>query len=211
MADVAADLDLAPPAPPTAPLTEAGRDLLFRQAHTAYRFTDRPVTDAQLVAAYELARMAPTSMNSQPLRIAVLRSEQARSQLLPLLAESNREKAASAAVCTVLAADGDFHQHLSTLAPHSPNAAAGFADPARREAFARANAHLQAGYLIVALRALGLDVGPMGGFDADGVDAEFLRGTAWRSFLVLNIGHAAPEGVRPRSPRLAAEEALAFL
>lgn len=193
-------------------LAEPGlTDRLFHEAHTAYRFTDESVDDALLTTLYHLVRQAPTAINSQPLRIVFVRTDEAKQRLLPLLAEGNRAKSASAPVVALLAYDLDFHHHLPHLAPHAPQLRDRFDDPARREETARFNATLQAGYTIIAARALGLDAGPMGGFDADGVDAEFLRGTSWRSFMVLNLGHVAPDGHRPRAPRLDTADAVRLI
>lgn len=186
-------------------------DLLFREAHTAYSFTDESVPDETLAALYDLARQAPTAMNTQPLRVLFLRSKEAKARLLPHLAEGNRAKSESAPVVAVLAADHDFHLTLPRVLPHAPRARDMFADPVRRGETADFNATLQAGYFILAARAVGLDAGPMGGFDAAGVDGEFLDGTAWRSFLVVNLGRVADGGTRPRSPRLAWDEAVSLL
>lgn len=198
---------LAEPTPLTGP-ESALADRLFRDAHTAYAFTDDPVDDAVLTALYELVRTAPTAVNSQPLRIVYVRTPEAKERLLPLLAEGNRAKSASAPAIAILAYDAEFHDHLPRLAPHAPTLRDRFADTARREETARFNATLQAGYAIIAARALGLDAGPMGGFDASAVDAEFLAGTPWRSFMVLNLGHSAPDGTRPRAPRLDPADAV---
>ena len=186
-------------------------DRLFREAHTAYAFTDEPVSDAELAEIYDLARYAPTAMNSQPLRITFIRSDEAKARLLPHLAEGNRAKAASAPVVAILSADTDFHETLPRLLPHVPNARDRFADDVAREQAALFNATLQAGYVILSIRAAGLDAGPMGGFDKAGLDAEFLSGTAQRSFLVVNIGHVAEGGTYPRSPRLEHNEAVTVL
>lgn len=184
---------------------------IFLDGHTTYRFTDEPVSDEQLAAIYELGRMAPTAMNASPLRVTFLRDD-AKARLLPHLAEGNREKSASAPVVAILAYDIDFHDQLPTLAPHSPNARDNFAgNEEAREGFARFNASLQAGYFILAARTVGLDAGPMGGFDAAGVDAEFLAGTSQRSILVVNLGTAAEDGTFPRAPRLDAETATRVL
>lgn len=184
-------------------LAEPGlTDRLFHDAHTAYRFTDEPVDDSVLSTLYDLVRQAPTAINSQPLRIVFVRTPEAKQRLMPHLAEGNRAKSESAPVVALLAYDLDFHDHLPLLVPHAPQTRDRFTDPARREETARFNATLQAGYTILAARALGLDAGPMGGFDAAGIDAEFLDGTSWRSFMVLNLGHVAPDGARPRAPRL---------
>lgn len=192
-------------------LDEGSLDLLFRGAHTAYRFTDEPVSEGELAEIYDLVRHAPTAVNSQPLRITYVRSEEAKARLLPLLNEANRPKSLSAPVVAILAADVDFHEHLPRLLPQNPAAKERFADEAARAVAARFNASIQAGYFILTVRALGLDAGPMGGFDAEGVDAEFLAGTAQKSFLVVNIGHAAPDGRFPRNPRLEHHEAVTAL
>lgn len=186
-------------------------DTLFRAAHTAYAFTDEPVTDEQLAEIYDRVRLAPTALNATPLRITFVRSAEAKARLLPRLAEGNRPKSESAPVVAILAADTDFHEHLPRLAPHMPNAKDNFADQAKREQFARFNASLQAGYFVLAVRSLGLDAGPMGGFDTAGVDAEFFAGTPLRSFLVVNIGRAAEHGTRPRQARLEHHEAVTVL
>lgn len=187
-------------------IDEAAADLLFREARTAYRFTDEPVAPEQLERLHELLRFPPTAMNSQPLRVVLLSSPEAKERLLPHLAEGNRAKSASAPLVAVLAADTDFHEHLPRLLPHAPSAKDAFADDQRREQAARFNATLQAGYFILAVRAVGLDAGPMGGFDAAGVDRHLLGDGPLRSLLVVNIGHAADDGVFPRSPRLERDE-----
>ena len=187
------------------------QDLVFREARTAYRFTDEPVTDEQLALVHDLMRFPPTAMNTQPLRIALLTDGAAKARLLPYLAEGNRAKSASAPVVAILAADTDFHEHLPRLLPHAPGARDRFADEVQREQTARFNATLQAGYFILAVRAAGLDAGPMGGFDTAGVDRDLLGDVALRSFLVVNIGHVAPDGTHPRSPRRERDEVFISL
>lgn len=186
----------------------AAADLLFRDAHTAYSFTDEPVSDAQLAEIYELMRHAPTAMNSQPLRIVFVKTEAAKGRLLPLLAEGNRAKSESAPVVAILAADTDFHEHLPRLLPMAPAARDSFSDFDKRAQHARFNATLQAGYFILAVRAVGLDAGPMRGFDANGIDAEFFADTALQSLLVVNIGHVAQGGSFPRKPHMTCDEAV---
>lgn len=186
----------------------AAADLLFRDAHTAYSFTDEPVSDAQLAEIYELMRHAPTAMNSQPLRIVFVKTEAAKGRLLPLLAEGNRAKSESAPVVAILAADTDFHEHLPRLLPMAPAARDSFSDFDKRAQHARFNATLQAGYFILAVRAVGLDAGPMRGFDANGIDAEFFADTALQSLLVVNIGHVAQGGSFPRKPHMTYDEAV---
>ncbi|MDO9486138.1 MAG: malonic semialdehyde reductase [Actinomycetota bacterium] len=192
-------------------LSQHSSDLLFRAAHTAYDFTSESVSDAELAEIYALVRYAPTALNSQPLRISYVRSEIAKSRLMPHLAEMNRPKATSAPVVAILAADLDFHEHLELLLPQKPDAKAQFADAEKRATTAALNAHLQAGYFMLAARAIGLDVGPMGGFDAAGVDAEFFGGTAHRSFLIVNLGHVSERGTFPRNPRLEHHQAVTTL
>ena len=186
-------------------------DAVFRDARTAYRFTDEPVTDRELALVHQLMQFPPTAMNTQPLRVVLLTDDAAKARLLPYLAEGNRAKSVSAPVVAILAADTDFHEHLPRLLPHAQGARDRFADEVQREQTARFNATLQAGYFILAVRAAGLDAGPMGGFDAAGVDRDLLGDGALRSFLVVNIGHVAPDGTHPRSPRLERDEVFLSL
>lgn len=197
--------------PIRASIDPASADLVFRAAHTAYGFTDQPVSDAELDRIHELMMFPPTAMNTQPLRVVLLRGDEEKARLLPYLAAGNRPKSASAPVVAVLAADTDFHDELPRLLPHAPGARDMFADDAKREQAARFNATLQAGYFILAVRAAGLDAGPMGGFDAEGVDRDLLGDGPLKSFLVVNIGHAAPDGTFPRSPRLERDEVFLTL
>jgi 3-hydroxypropanoate dehydrogenase len=181
-------------------------DRIFRDSRTAYAFTDEQVTDADLVRIAELVENPPTAMNTQPLRVVFIRSDDAKARLLPLLAEGNRPKSQSAPVVAILAADIDFHDELPRVLPHVPDAKARFADDVARERTAMFNATLQAGYFLLAVRAAGLDAGPMGGFDRDGVDREFFADGRHRSLLVVNIGHGFDDGGFPRSPRLSFDE-----
>lgn len=198
--------------PSTPPgIDERTADLLFREARTAYSFTDEPVTAAQLARLHELLAFPPTAMNTQPLRVLLLTTDEEKARLLPHLAEGNRAKASSAPVVAVLAAETDFHDELPRLLPHQPNAREMFLDDDRREQVARFNATLQAGYFILAVRAVGLDAGPMGGFDAAGVDRALLGDGSLKSFLVVNLGHVAPDGTFPRSPRLERDEVFLSL
>ena len=177
-------------------------DLLFREARTAGSFAPLDVPDAQLQAAYDLAKWGPTALNTTPLRILVVRDDEARARLASHLNEPNRDRALAAPVSLVLAADTRFHEHLPVLAPHRAGMAPALeADPARREAMARQGAWQQAGYLVVALRGVGLAVGPMAGMDTAGIDDDLLAGTGWRSILVLNLGQA--DGAQYPYPRAA--------
>jgi 3-hydroxypropanoate dehydrogenase len=185
---------------------------IFIEAHTAYMFTPEVVGDADLARIYELAKFTPTALNSQPLRITFVRTEAAKARLLPLLAETNRAKSASAPVVAVLAADTDFHEHLPVVSPQMEGARERFARNAEgRTAMAMNNAWLQAGGFILAVRAAGFDAGPMGGINAAGIDAEFFAGTPLRTFMVVNIGHVAEDGAFPRSPRLGFDQAVTLV
>jgi 3-hydroxypropanoate dehydrogenase len=185
--------------------------LLFSDAHTAYAFDSTPITDEQLSEIYELVQHAPSSMNAQPLRITFVRSPEAKARLLAQIPESNRAKSESAPVVAILAADVDFHENLPRVFPQNPGAKDRFENPEGREQFARFNASIQAGYFILAARAVGLDVGPMAGINAAGIDEEFFAGTSLKTLFIVNLGYASPEGTFPRNPRLEASEVVTVL
>ena len=187
-------------------IDESARDLLFREARTANAFTDEP-----LEAIYELVKWAPTSMNTQPLRIVVLRSEEAKARLVPLLAEGNRAKTASAPAVALLAADVDFHDELPKVFPHVPGARDLFSDEDARTGTAELNAGLQIGYLILGIRAVGLAAGPMTGFDAEAVTEEFFPDGRHRVLVAVNIGRPAENAWLDRLPRLDYDEVVTTL
>lgn len=190
----------------TTRLDSAGLDLLFREARTHFAWTDRPVTDAELREAVDLTKMAPTSVNCSPLRIVFLRSAEAKEKLKPTLSPGNVDKTMSAPVTAILAWDPAFYDQLPKLFPHA-DARAWFADDAPfAEATARLNSALQVGYFILALRAVGLDAGPMTGFDAAAVDAAFFADGSARASVLVNIGHGDASKLFPRSPRFAFDE-----
>jgi len=192
-------------------LDPTAQDVLFRAARTANAFSDEPVTDDQVQALYDLVKWAPTSMNSQPLRLVLVRSDEARTRLLTHMSPGNRAKTESAPLIAVLAADTEFHEHLPELFPHAPQAKDFFADAAARERAARNGAMLQAGYFILGVRALGLAAGPMGGYDANGLDADLLAGTTLKSIMVVNIGQPAENAWFDRLPRLEYDEVVTTL
>jgi 3-hydroxypropanoate dehydrogenase len=187
-------------------LSTDAQDLLFRQARTPNTFTDEPVTDEQIAAIYDLVKYAPTAMNTQPLRIVLVRQGEPREQLLKHMADGNREKTASAPLVAVLAADTDFHESLDRTFPHFAGAKDLFADDAGREAAARFNATLQVGYFLLGVRAAGLAAGPMTGFDAEGLDADLFAARPWKSLVVVNIGRPAEDAWSERLPRLEHDE-----
>jgi 3-hydroxypropanoate dehydrogenase len=183
-------------------LPQDAQDLLFREARTANTFTDEPVGDEQVRAIYDLVKWAPTSVNMQPLRVVLVRSDEARARLIPLLGEGNRAKTQSAPLVAILAADVDFHEHLPTVFPHVPGIKDWFADEDGRVETARFNAALQVGYFVLGVRAAGLAAGPMTGFDAPAVDREFFPDGRKRSLVVVNIGNPGANASFARSPRL---------
>lgn len=185
--------------------------VLFTDAHTAYSFEPTPVTDEQLTEIYDLLQHAPSSMNAQPLRITFVRSPEAKARLLTKIPEMNRAKSESAPVVAILAADVDFHENLPRVFPQNPGAKERFDNPEGREQFARFNAAIQAGYFILAARAVGLDAGPMAGIDAAGIDEEFFAGTSLKTLFIVNLGYATPEGTFPRNPRLESSEVVTVL
>ncbi|NIH83213.1 malonic semialdehyde reductase [Amycolatopsis granulosa] len=183
------------------------QNLLFREARTANSFADEPVGEEQIQAIYDLVKWAPTSMNIQPLRALVVRTEEGKRRLLPHMSEGNRAKTASAPVTVVLAADTDFHEKLPRTFPHKPGVKDLFSgDESARERVARLNALLQVGYFIVGVRAAGLAAGPMTGFDAAGIDREFFADRAWKSLVVVNIGKPGENPWFDRLPRLDYDE-----
>ncbi|MEV6846600.1 malonic semialdehyde reductase [Actinoplanes sp. NPDC051411] len=192
-------------------LAPAAQDLLFRQARSVTEFTAEPVSDAQVAAIYELVKHGPTSFNQQPLRMIMVRSREARQRLLPHLDERNRRRTEHAPLPIILAADLHFHKKLPDLFPHG-NAMCEALDaaPEKRAEDARYNALLQIGYLIVGVRAAGLAVCPMIGYDATGLDREFFPDGRLRSLLVMNIGTGLPKRY-DRLPRLPYEEVVTVL
>ncbi|WP_199423167.1 malonic semialdehyde reductase [Actinotalea solisilvae] len=195
---------------PDAPSAEAADvlDELFVRRRTPRSFAPRPVTDDQVAAVLDAVRWGPTAFNSSPLRVLLVRSPEARERLAAHMAPANRDRVLAAPLSVVVASDTDFHERLDVLAPHMAGARERFdADAAARERLARDNAWLQAGYLVVALRGVGLEVGPMSGMDAAGVDAEFFAGSGRRALMVLNLGWPADEApAHPRAPRLAFDD-----
>jgi 3-hydroxypropanoate dehydrogenase len=192
-------------------LAPGAQDLLFREAHTAHVFSDEPVTDEQVAAIYQLVRNAPTSLNSQPLRGVLVRSPEARERLVARMSPGNQAKTRQAPLTVVLAADYDFHDELPRLVPYFPGARDLFADEASRRDAALLNASLQIGYFVLGVRAAGLAAGPMSGFDADAVSAEFFPDGRHRALVVVNVGRPGPGAFRPRAPRLEFSEVFSVV
>lgn len=181
---------------------------LFDNARTHNAWQDRPVDDALLQRLYDLMKYGPTSANCCPARIIFVKSPEAKARLLPCMSEGNRAKTAAAPVTAIIGMDLKFYEKLPQLFPHNPAARTWFeGNEAVAQATAFRNSSLQGGYFIMAARALGLDCGPMSGFDAARVDAEFWAGTDVKTNFICNLGYGDPSGLFPRSPRLSFDEA----
>lgn len=194
------------------PLNQAALDLLFREARTHSGWLDRPVTDETLREVYDLMKMGPTSMNCCPARILFLRTAEAKERLRPFLMAANVDKTMAAPATAIVAYDLKFYERLPQLFPHYPGAREMFAkSPDLAQITAMRNGTLQGGYFILAARALGLDCGPMSGFDNAKVDAEFFAGESLKSNFLCNLGYGDPAKLFPRNPRLEFEEACRVL
>ncbi|MFA7281674.1 MAG: malonic semialdehyde reductase [Sterolibacterium sp.] len=185
------------------PLPAAAFDQVFLSARTFNKFTDRAVDDATLHQLYEMYKWGPTAMNSQPARIVFVRSAAAKEKLKGALMPNNVDKTMAAPVTAIIAYDAAFYEQLPTQFPAVPTARDMFAsNPTRADETALRSGTLQGAYLIVAARMLGLDAGPMSGFDADKVNAAFLAEGTWKANFLANIGWGDPSGNRQRGPRL---------
>ncbi len=191
-------------------LDEDGKALLFTDARTANSFSDEPVDDATLAAVWELAKWGPTGGNTQPLRVVFVRTDEAKARLVPLMNEGNRAKTASAPVVALLAADTEFHEFTEQTFPVRPEMRAHWESQGSeaRAGAARFNGAIQAGYFILAARAHGLAAGPMGGFDADAVTAEFFPGGREKAILAVNLGLPGENPWFDRLPRLAHDDVV---
>jgi 3-hydroxypropanoate dehydrogenase len=209
------------------PLNDGALDQLFREARSHSAWLDQPVSDAVLHQLYDLVKWGPTSVNCLPARILFLRTREAKERLRPTLSPGNVEKTMKAPVTAILAYDEFFYDKLPKLFPQKPAVRDLFAtSPEVAESTAFRNATLQGGYFILAARALGLDCGPMSGFDSAKVDAEFFAAAAHagepaatevpttchvKSNFLCNLGYGDPAALHPRSPRLEFDEACRVL
>ncbi len=195
----------------TNPVNDEALDTIFRAARTHNAWTDKPVSRAMLEAVYDLMRMGPTSANCSPARLVFLTTKAAKERLRPFLLPGNADKTMAAPATVILGHDQKFYEQLPRLFPHT-DARAWFAgNEALANTTAFRNGTLQGAYFIIAARALGLDCGPMSGFDNAGVDKEFFAGTDVKSNFLINVGHGDPKGLFARSPRLAFDEACTVL
>lgn len=191
-------------------LTEEALALLFLNARTHNAWQDKPVSDEQLRRLYELMKWGPTSANCSPARIVFAKSREARDRLAACMSPGNAEKTRAAPVTAIIGMDMEFYERLPQLFPHA-DVRSWFAGKQKLiDATALRNSSLQGGYLIMAARALGLDCGPMSGFDESKVNAAFFAGTPVRVNFVCSIGYGDPAKLFPRSPRLPFDEACAI-
>ncbi len=196
---------------PNEKLTDDALDIIFRKARTHISWLDKPVSDDQLRQLYDLMKWGPTSANCSPARVLFLRTREAKERLRPALSPNNVDKTMAAPVTAIVAYDLEFYEHLPRLFPNNLDARGWFANsPELARITAFRNGSLQGGYFIIAARSLGLDCGPMSGFDNAKVDAEFFASTVKSNFL-CNLGYGEHAKLFPRNPRLEFDEACKLL
>ncbi len=193
-------------------LSDHDLDILFRNARSQNGWLDVPVSDVQLQALYDLLRWGPTSANCSPARFVFVRDKAAKAQLINCVSEGNAAKVQAAPVTVIIGYDQKFYDKIPQLFPHMPSAREWFTgNAAFADATAFRNGTLQGAYLIIAARAIGLDCGPMSGFDNVKVDAAFFDGTTIKSNFICSLGTGDPDKLYPRSPRLSFDEACKVL
>ncbi len=192
-------------------LDSAVQDQLFIEARTANVWSDRKVPDGIWQQLYDLMKFGPTSANCSPARFVFNVTDAAKTRLASHVMDSNKPKILSSAATVIIGYDLAFADHLSKLFPHDQTAASWFADPEVAEMTAFRNGTLQGAYLMLAARTLGLDCGPMSGFDNGAVDADFFKGTQIKSNFICALGYGSSDGIFPRSPRLDFAEAVSVL
>jgi len=190
-----------------AKLADTALDQLFTTARTRNGWSDKPIPEAVLRELYDLVKFGPTAANSTPARFVFVQSPEAKARLAAVSSGSNGAKILKAPVTVIVGYDLDFPETLPKLFPNAPGAKDWFPDPVAKEWGALRNSSLQGGYFILAVRALGLDAGPMSGFDNAAVDKEFFAGTNIKSNFIVSIGYGTEENLFPRNPRLDFEEA----
>lgn len=186
-------------------------ETVFTEGRTYRSFQDTPIDTGMLEQLYAMARLGPSASNLCPMRITFVQSAEQKQRVIEAAAAGNRPKIESAPVVAIIAHDTAFHAHIETLAPHMDAEAFRQQDPAKLETIAIENSWLQAGFLIAAARALGLDCGPMSGFDKAKIDAAFYQGSTWRSAMLMNLGHGDAASLHPRGARLDFDQACAIV
>lgn len=192
-------------------ISDDALDVIFRTARSHSRWQDKPVSTTLLMAIYDMMRMGPTAGNTCPARIVFVTSEAAKARLKPHLDAGNVVKSMTAPAVAIIGHDLEFYEKLPELFPSRPNMKNSFKEPVATQRIAFRNGTLQGAYFIIAARALGLDCGPMSGFDNAGVDAEFFAGTKIKSNFICALGYADPAGLYPRLPRLSFDAACAIV
>lgn len=192
-------------------LPEAALDQLFFDARSQNGWLDKPVDKDTLHQLWRIASLGPTSANCEPGRFVFLTTPEAKDRLRPLLSKSNTEKTMTAPATVLAAFDREFFEKLPELFPHGDARSWFTSSPELAEETAFRNGSLQAAYLLMGARALGLDAGPLSGFDADGVNAEFFADSTWKINFIINLGYGDPSKVWGRLPRLAFEDGCKVL
>lgn len=192
-------------------LGDEGLDLLFRNARTHNGWESRPLDHATLTALFDVTKWGPTSFNCEPARFVFVQSPEAKERLKAHLIPSNIDKTMKAPVCVILAYDSKFQEFLPKTFPAYDAKAMFDANPELADATAKRNSALQGAYLIIAARALGLDCGPMSGFNQQSLDADFFPDGRWKSNFLINIGYGTDENLYPRGPRLEFDEVCKIL
>ena len=186
----------------TTPLNDAALDVLFRDARSQNKWQDEPVSVETLHQLYNLMKWGPTSANSFPIRIVFAHSQAEKDRLSTMVLESNVEKVKGASAVAIMGYDSEFYDHLPALFPHDPTARSWFSDaPDAAEETAFRNSTLQGAYLMIAARSLGLDCGPLSGFDPAAVDAAYFSGGTVKTNFLCSLGYGDPDGLFGRSPR----------
>jgi 3-hydroxypropanoate dehydrogenase len=192
-------------------LDDKALDLLFRDARTHNGWLDKPVTDAQIHAIYDILKMGPTSSNSQPARFVFIRTKEGKEKLRPALSAGNTDKTMAAPVTAIVAYDTQFYEHLPKNFPHNPEAITWFKGTPAAAPTAFRNGSLQGAYLMMAARAIGLDIGAMSGFNNTLLDEIFFPDGRFKSNFLCNIGYGDPSKLFGRSPRMSFEAACTLM
>ncbi|MBV8679605.1 MAG: malonic semialdehyde reductase [Aquitalea sp.] len=195
----------------TTPLSATALEQLFHNARSHSHWQQRPVSDDILHQLFDLLKLGPTSANCSPARLTFLKTAAAKERLRPFLMEGNVDKTMAAPVCVIVAQDMQFYQHLPRLYPHADAKSWFEGNDAAIESTAFRNSTLQAAYLIMAARSLGLDCGPMSGFDNTGLDAEFFADGRFKSNFLINLGYGEAARLHARSPRFSFDEVCQIL
>lgn len=195
----------------TSAIDQSALDQLFFDARTYNSWQDRDIDDSVLHSLHEIVKMGPTSANCSPARYIFVKSKEGKERLKPHLSGGNTEKTMAAPVCVIVGNDQEFYEQLPKLFPHTDAKSWFTSSPELAAETAFRNGTLQGGYMILAARALGLDTGPMSGFDQAGVDKEFFAGTSIKSNFLINLGYGDPAGLFERSPRFEFDEVASII